>query len=46
MTKESSLYVSAVTEDNRIIMVTFYLYKRVTLKAYQAINISKTKTSL
>lgn len=46
MTKESSLYVSAVTEDNKIIMVTFYSHKRFTLKVYQAINISKTKTSL
>jgi len=46
MTKESILYVSAITEDNKIKMVVFYLYKRFTVKVYQAINISKIKTSL
>lgn len=44
MTKESPRYVSAATEDNRII--TAYLYKRFTVKIRYAISISKTKTSL
>lgn len=45
-TKESYLYVSAVTEDYRTIMALFYLYKRFTVKVYQVINIPKPKTSL